>query len=165
VIARRRCAGLALAAVALAATGCAAPRSPEAAQAPGTNWSGRLALQVEGDASQSFSAAFELRGAPQAGDLTLFSPLGGTLAALAWSPGSATLRTGGQERQFSSLEALAAAATGAPLPVAALFDWLAGRNTPVPGWQADLSQLAEGRLRARRTDPQPAADLRIALEP
>lgn len=163
MILRRRCAGLALAA-ALVATGCAAPRPPDLQPPSGGSWSGRLALQVEGDASQSFSAGFELRGAAEAGELTLLSPLGGALAALSWSPGAASLRSGGKEQSFPSLEALVAAATGAPLPVAALFDWLAGRNTPVPGWQADLSQLADGRVRARRTDPQPSADLRIALD-
>ena len=55
-------------------------------------------------------------------------------------------------------------ATGAPLPVASLFDWLAGKPTPVPGWEADVSQVAEGRLRARRTEPPPPADLRLVFE-
>jgi outer membrane lipoprotein LolB len=55
-------------------------------------------------------------------------------------------------------------ATGASLPVAALFDWLAGVNTPVPGWEADLSQLGEGRLRAQRREPPPLADLRVVLD-
>jgi outer membrane lipoprotein LolB len=127
-------------------------------------WTGRLALQVEERANQSFSAGFELRGRPETGELTLFNPLGGTVAVLAWAPGSATLRASGQTRQFESLEALAAHVTGAPIPVAALFDWLEGRNTAVPGWQADLSQLADGRLRARRDSPPPAADLRVAFE-
>jgi outer membrane lipoprotein LolB len=156
-------AGLSLALVASLLAGCAHPvRPPE--QRPAQFWSGRLALQVEESQSQSFAAGFELEGSAQTGELKLFSPLGGTLAQLAWAPGSATLNSGGKTHQFDSLEALAAKATGTPLPVAALFDWLRGVNTPVPGWEADLSQLAEGRLRARRVSPPPAADLRVAID-
>ena len=158
-----RRAGLSLALAALLLAGCAHPvRPPE--QRPAQFWSGRLALQVEESQSQSFAAAFELEGSPQTGELKLFSPLGGTLARLAWSPGSATLNSGSKSEQFDSLETLAAKATGTPIPVAALFDWLRGVNTAASGWEADLSQLAEGRLRARRVSPPPAADLRVALD-
>ena len=143
--------------------GCAVP--PRTPAAPGTQvWIGRLALTVEGQASQSFSAGFELKGAPESGELSLFNPLGGTVAVLAWAPGSATLRANGNTRQFPSLEALAQEATGAPLPVAALFDWLAGKSTPVAGWEADVTQVADGRLRARRSDPPPPTDLRVVFE-
>ncbi|XAH22469.1 outer membrane lipoprotein LolB [Xylophilus sp. GW821-FHT01B05] len=128
------------------------------------NWSGRLALQVDGSETQSFSASFELRGRAEAGELSLFSPLGSTLAVLQWSPGSATLRSGNDSRDFGSLDTLAAQVTGTAIPVAALFDWLAGTPTPVPGWQPDLRQQAEGRISARRTDPQPAATLRVVFE-
>jgi outer membrane lipoprotein LolB len=148
---------------ALLLAACATP--PRSVVPPGTQvWTGRLALTVEGQANQSFSAGFELKGAPEAGELALFNPLGGTVAVLAWAPGSATLRSSGSTRQFDSLEALAQEATGAPIPIAALFDWLAGRATPVSGWQADVSQVAEGRLRARRVDPPPVADLRVAFD-
>jgi outer membrane lipoprotein LolB len=154
---------LSLALAALLLAGCAHPlRPPEERSAQ--YWSGRLALQVEESQSQSFAAAFELEGSPETGELKLFSPLGGTLARLIWAPGSATLNSGSKAQQFDSLEALAAQATGTALPVAALFDWLRGVNTPVPGWVADLSQLADGRLRARRVSPAPAADLRVALD-
>jgi outer membrane lipoprotein LolB len=144
--------------------GCAQPPVHGAADAVRNLYSGRLALQVEGDASQSFSAGFELQGDARAGQLNLYTPLGGTAAALEWAPGSARLRQGTEVREFESLDALAARATGTAIPVAALFDWLRGTNTPVPGWEADLSQLAEGRLRARRSSPPPAADLRVALD-
>ena len=158
-----RRAGLSLALAVSLLAGCAHPvRTPE--QRPAQFWSGRLALQVEESQSHSFAAGFELEGSAQAGELKLFSPLGGTLAQLAWAPGSATLNAGGKTQQFDSLEALAAKATGTPLPVAALFDWLRGLNTSIPGWEADLSQLAEGRLRARRVSPPPAADLRVAID-
>jgi outer membrane lipoprotein LolB len=146
--------------------GCASPppKTPESG-APGAGpWSGRLALQVEDNQSQSFSAGFQLKGDAGTGELTLLNPLGGTLAVLAWAPGSATLRTNGQAQEFASVEALVAQATGSALPVAALFDWLRGTNTPVPGWQADLSQLERGRLRAQRLHPTPPADLRVVLD-
>ena len=154
---------LALLALALAA-GCAQTPVHTAADAARQLYSGRLALQVEGDASQSFSATFELQGDARSGELSLFTPLGGTVAVLAWSTGAATLKQGNQQREFASLDELAAQATGTPIPIAALFDWLRGVNTPVPGWDADLSQLAQGRLRARRVAPPPVADLRVALD-
>lgn len=142
--------------------GCAAPPKPSAPQ--DNFWSGRLALSVAPPQAQSFSAGFELRGGPQAGELTLTHPLGGIAAVLTWAPGRATLRSGQDLRQFPSLEALAEEATGAPLPIAALFDWLRGVAAPVAGWSADLSQLADGRLLARRTEPPPLAELRLLLE-
>ncbi len=67
-------------------------------------------------------------------------------------------------RQFASLEELAQQATGAPLPVASLFDWLAGKATPVQGWAVDVSGINEGRLHAQRTEPPPLVDLRVVLE-
>jgi outer membrane lipoprotein LolB len=145
--------------------GCAQPpRATTQFDAKTGPWSGRLALQVQDNQSQSFSAAFELRGQAAAGELTLFTPLGGTAAVLSWAPGAATLKANGQVRQFSSVDELVAQATGSPLPVAALFDWLGGTNVPVPGWEADLSQLGEGRLRASRLQPPPAAELRVVLD-
>jgi outer membrane lipoprotein LolB len=151
--------------LAFLAAGCASPpRATPASDVAAGPWSGRLALQVEGNQSQSFSAGFELKGNPQSGELTLSSPLGGTFAILTWAPGSATLRSGGQTREFESVDALVAHATGSTIPVAALFDWLRGTPTAVAGWQADLSLLGQGRLAARRTEPTPVADLRVALD-
>ena len=140
-----------------------APVRPPAADGV-QSWSGRLALQIEDARAQSFAAGFDLTGDAQAGEMKLTNPLGGILAVLAWTPGSATLRSGNDNRLFPSVDALAAHVTGTPIPVAALFDWLRGINTPVPGWEADLSQLAQGRLRARRTEPLPTADLRLAFD-
>ena len=161
---RRGALGL-LAGAALFLAGCAQPaRVAQKDEFSAGVWRGRMALQVQDQPSQSFSAGFELRGRPDAGQLTLYNPLGGTLAALSWAPGSATLRSGDQLRQFDSIDALVAGATGTPIPIASLFDWLSGSNTPVDGWEADLSQLADGRLRARRVTPPPAADLRVALD-
>jgi outer membrane lipoprotein LolB len=143
--------------------GCAAPvRAPAPADAK--VWNGRLALTVEGRERDSFSSTFELKGEAQAGELTLFTPLGGVAAVVRWAPGSATLRSGNEVQQFDSLDALTRSLTGEPLPIAVLFDWLAGRPTQAAGWEADVSQLAQGRLRARRTMPLPAAELRVAFD-
>jgi len=145
--------------------GCTAPqRSPAPPDPNAKVWSGRLALSVEGHERESFSSAFELKGQPQGGELTLYNPMGGVAALVRWSPGAATLRTGNELQQFDSLAALTRALTGEPVPIAVLFDWLAGTPTPIAGWEADVSQLAQGRLRARRVSPPPVAELRIAIE-
>lgn len=149
-------------ALALTLVGCAL--TPPSPSTTGPRWSGRLALQVQGRAEGSFSAGFELRGSPAAGELALYTPLGASAALLEWAPGRASLRVPGQpEREAGSLDDLLAQALGTAIPVAALFDWLAGVPTPASGWRADLSQHASGRLRASRLDA-PAADLRIVLE-
>ncbi|MBT2303509.1 hypothetical protein J7E70_23965 [Variovorax paradoxus] len=143
--------------------GCASPVGPTGAL--GTEaWSGRLSLRIDSEPVQTFSALFELRGAPRAGELTLTSPIGSTLAQLHWAPGEALLKDGSKTRRFDSLDALIEAATGAAIPVAALFGWLAGREERVPGWRPDLSQIGTGRLQATRDAPQPRADLRIVFE-
>jgi outer membrane lipoprotein LolB len=153
-------AGLSLAALA----GCATAPQPAGPVDTIGPWSGRLALRVQDKPAQSFSAGFELKGNAQAGELSLYSPLGGMMALLDWQPGSATLRTGGEPRQFASVDSLVAQVVGEPIPVAALFDWLRGLDTHVAGWRADLSQLAQGRLSAKRLQPAPEADLRLVLE-
>ncbi len=156
----RRC--LLLAGV-IGLTACALPpRAPDSVGQP--YWSGRLALQVDADRPQSFSAGFELRGTPQSGELLLYSPLGATLAQLRWAPGMAELQADGKRRAYPSIDALTQDATGTALPLPALFSWLDGRAAEVAGWQADLSRIADGRLTARRSMPLPTAELRIVLQ-
>ena len=130
----------------------------------GPAWSGRVGLQVQSDPPQSLQAGFELQGSATRGDLTLLGPLGGTLAHLHWTPGQALLERGGQRWQSTSVEALAEQLTQTPLPVQALFDWLEGRAVDHAGWQPDLGDWAQGRIQARRTQPPPAAQLRIVLD-
>ncbi|WP_066268023.1 lipoprotein insertase outer membrane protein LolB [Hydrogenophaga palleronii] len=154
---------LALAAAALLSA-CATPPRP-AAQPGEELWSGRLALQIHSTPPQSFSAGFDLRGAPAAGELQLMSPLGNTLATVVWTPQSAELRQGGQVTQRGSLDELTTELSGTAVPVAALFGWLRGEQGEVPGWQADLSRQAEGRITARRSAPLPTAELRVVFQP
>lgn len=160
---RRATLGAAAAALMILA-GCASPRAPVNRTLDTQTWSGRLSLRVDSEPVQSFAAMFELTGTPDTGELTLTSPIGSTLAVLQWSPGQALLRNGGETRQYASLDRLIEAATGAAIPVPALFGWLAGRNDAVPGWRPNLSQVALGRLQATRESPQPEAELRVVFE-
>ncbi|WP_233247271.1 MULTISPECIES: lipoprotein insertase outer membrane protein LolB [unclassified Acidovorax] len=129
------------------------------------SWNGRIALQIDGQASQSFSALFELRGTPQTGGLVLLSPFGNRIAQLDWKDGHAQLLSGQDTRTSDSLDGLLQDVTGTRIPVTALFSWLKGIQASATGWQADLTGIADGRLTARRSDPEPIATLRIALTP
>uniref|UniRef100_UPI0040477A5D lipoprotein insertase outer membrane protein LolB n=1 Tax=Limnohabitans sp. TaxID=1907725 RepID=UPI0040477A5D len=158
---RRRVLALALTSALLVA-GCATPRlSPVDANA---YWSGRMAIRVLKDPPESLSAGFELQGSAKAGEMVLLSPIGTTLARLDWTPQGAHLAQGQQQVSSPSLQKLGARLTGTELPIAALFEWLAGRPAEAPGWQVDLSAHAQGRISAERREPSPGAVLRIALD-
>ena len=128
-------------------------------------WRGRLAIRVESEPVQVFSAAFELSGSAPNGALTLFTPLGTTAAALSWTPDGSTLRSNAEVRQFANLGALMRQTLGAELPITALFAWLAGDTATSAGWQVDLSQRPNGRITVRRQSPLPMAELRVVLDP
>ena len=110
------------------------------------------------------SASFLLRGDINNGELDLYSPLGTTVAALQWSPQFVQLNDGSKIQFFSSLAALTEKTTGAALPIDAIFSWLQGRDARATGWQADLSDMPQGALTARRTTPIPEVTLRIKLD-
>lgn len=141
--------------------GCAQP-APRAYQEE-DSWRGRIALQVDGQAAQSFSSTFELQGNPESGSLVLLSPFGNRIAQLEWKDGQASLQSGQETRTSDSLETLLLDVTGTRIPIAALFSWLNGTQATAPGWQADLSGMPDGRLTARREHPTPQAILRIVL--
>lgn len=144
--------------------GCAQlPRAADPNDVDISSWAGRISLQVQSEPPQAFFAGFELKGSAERGELVLSSPLGNSLAVLRWSTEEAVLDSGNQIQRFASVGELIEKATGAALPVPALFDWLRGKNTVADGWTADLSQQAEGRISASRTVPQPRADLRVVL--
>jgi len=129
-----------------------------------------LSLHVEADPGEgqpqarSFSAAFELSGKPEAGELQFFTPLGSTAAAIRWMPGLALLQAKDDTRQFSDLSQLIREVLGTDVPVGALFAWLAGQTQEVDGWQVDLSSREQGKISARRTAPAPMAELRVLLD-
>lgn len=137
-------------------------------------------MSVRVDASplrvaQNISAAFELRGDGEVGELRLVSALGTSLAHARWAPGQVRLETADGERSFDNLDELSRQALGEALPLAALPDWLAGRpwqgaaHTAAAdgfeqlGWQVQLVRRAEGFIEARRA-AAPAVQLRIKLD-
>lgn len=145
-------------------TGCALPSRTTGVDTPTEAvWTGRLALQVEGRAEQSFTAAFDLRGNAMRGQLTLQSPFGSTLARLEWDKSGAHLTTPEESRWSESIEDLLRQVTGSSIPLDAIFSWLQGYEASAEGWQADLSAIHAGRLMASRQTPAPVTTLRIAL--
>jgi outer membrane lipoprotein LolB len=124
-------------------------------------------LKIESEPPQSFFASFELQGRAASGSLSLFSPVS-TVAVMNWTPGEATLKSSGAAdalpQRFASVEDMLSAVSGAPIPVPALFDWLAGRNAAAQGWTVDLSEQAQGRILASRNTPFPALVLRVVLD-
>lgn len=145
---------------------CATPSRPGGTSPTSEgHWSGRLSLRVDSEPPQSFAALFELRGTPGRGELKLSTPIGNTLGLLQWSPHEALLQDGSRVQRYSSIDLLLTRVTGAALPVDALFDWLGGRPTEVPGWRPQLTQIGNGRLQATRESPAPMAELRVIFEP
>lgn len=176
-LATARLAGLA---AAIALGGCAAlPHGGEGAA--GEVLSGRLALQVAADGAtpaRALSAAFELRGNPDAGRLDLSTPLGSVLAQARWSPARVVLATPRGETGFTDLDALTHEVLGESLPVAALFDWLHGRpwpkapSTPAAGPEAGFKQLGwsvylarfDDALVSAQRESSPVVTVRIKLD-
>ena len=142
--------------------GCATP-TPKSADI-GTFWAGRLAIQLQTTPPQNWSVTFELNGSAEQGQMILVSPIGTTLARLSWTPQLAILEKGPDQTISSNLQNLSQQLAGTELPIAAMFEWLAGRTGDAPGWQVDLSQHLQGRLSAKRVSPEPEAVLRILLD-
>lgn len=146
--------------------GCASvPPAGSISDAKTGSWAGRISLQVDSERPQAFFASFELHGRATDGELYLTGPLGSALGSMRWSPQQAVLQRGEQIRRFSSVDELMLNATGAPVPIDALFDWLRGINTAKGGWSADLSRLPQGRVEAFKSSPAPAVRLKIILDP
>lgn len=153
-------------AVVLLSSGCAFLQpTPPPELATTQLWRGRLVLRVDSPQPQSFASAFELSGTAGAGELTLTTPWGTTVAKLNWSDQAATLRTPTDTRSYASFDEMIVQVLGSEIPVNALFSWLKGQPVSASGWQADLSDLAAGRITAKRTQPAPLAELRLTLEP
>ena len=149
-----------LASCGLVLAGCvSAPR-----ERPTAFWSGRLGLLLQSNPPQSLQAAFELQGNARQGELTLLGPVGTVLAHLSWTPWQATLERGQDRWTHDNVERLTEQLVQTPLPIQALFDWIEGHAITHAGWEPDLSALAQGRIAARRTSPEPQAMLRIVLD-
>jgi outer membrane lipoprotein LolB len=171
---------VAVAIAAAALTACAGvPRGPDASA--GESLSGRLAVRVDagpGSEARSMSAAFELQGRPDAGELNLATPLGTTLGQARWTPGRVELVTPQGSTAYPDLDTLTRELLGESLPVAALFDWLRGRPWPgapsLPaasatpgfsqlGWAVDLSGFDAAAISAVR-ERAPAVTVRVRLD-
>ncbi|RJG03592.1 lipoprotein insertase outer membrane protein LolB [Noviherbaspirillum sedimenti] len=89
---------------------------------------GRLSVQYRrGGADEALHGSFSWSQTPQRTLLTLFSPLGQTLAVIEVQAGGASLTQAGQAPKVAAdADALAQTALGWPLPVAGLRDWLQG---------------------------------------
>ena len=153
----------------LSLVGCAAPsRAPFDPAAQAGHWNGRMSVRVEATAEQgpqAFSSTFELQGGPAQGQLYFYTPLGSTAAAISWTPEQAQLQSGSQTQSFNNMAELIDHVLGTPVPVAALFAWLAGDQLNLDGWQVDQSQFDSGKITARRISPAPSAEIRVVLEP
>ncbi len=153
----------------LSLVGCATPnRASFDPAAPAGHWNGRMSVRVEATAEQgpqAFSSTFELQGGPAQGQLYFYTPLGSTAAAISWAPGQAQLQSSGQTQTFNNMADLIDRVLGTPVPVAALFAWLAGDQLSLDGWQVDQSQFDSGKISARRISPAPGAEIRVVLEP
>ncbi len=153
--------------------GCA---SPKPADLP--TLAGRLSIRIEGQPERSLSAGFLLTGNAERGSLVLSGPLGTTAAQAGWSPGLAWLIADRGRVDYADLDALALAALGEAVPIAALFDWLRGQAWPAAastsrvdgvlgfdqlGWRVDQSRWADGWVDAQRLKT-PAVTVRVRLE-
>lgn len=127
-------------------------------------WSGRLGLQVFSDPPQSYHVSFELQGSPQAGEMTLLSPVGHVLARLQWDEHQATLERGQDRWQQADVDTLVRQLIPAPVPMTTLFGWLQGQASQDAHWTANLSAQAEGRIQAQRLHPLPRAELRLVID-
>lgn len=170
--------GVALALPLAALLGACSSLPRDTAPVAGESFSGRLALRVDTTGEEqprSVVAAFELRGAAEAGRLDLSTPTGQVMAQTRWQPGRVVLVTPQGETPFPSLDALTREVLGESLPVAAMFDWLHGRPWPgaaheatAPGfrqlgWVVDLARFADDTIVAMR-EAAPAVTVRVKLD-
>ena len=178
--------GAGLLALALLLQACATHPPP----LPGHVWSGKLGVRTDAapnSPARSMSGQFELSGNASSGQLILTSPIGTTVARARWSdpvgaqaePSRIELEADGATTRYATLEDMMQRAIGDQLPLAAMFDWLAGRPWPAApvqraadgssfdqlGWHVDLAQLAGNQLiDAQRPQPAPALHVRVKLD-
>ncbi|HRK36830.1 MAG TPA: lipoprotein insertase outer membrane protein LolB [Burkholderiaceae bacterium] len=132
-----------------------------------SSWTGRISLRAPGhplQTSRQFTAAFTLTGSAQAGKLALETPLGSTLAVAQWDASAAELIQGQEVRRYAHMDELTTALTGNPVPLTALFDWIQGKPTQLDGWTPDLTQWAQGRIRATMHGAMGDTELRVLLD-
>ena len=130
------------------------------------HWEGRLQLRILQDKPEQFSFNFDLQGTAEKGELTIYSPLGNTLAVASWTPNSAVLTEGNKQKHFASMEDLTQQLTGAALPLPTLMAWLKTDGPSLEGWQIKSETLPRSRrIFAERTTPLPKLQLTLLLNP
>jgi len=130
------------------------------------NWEGRLSLKILSKPPEQFSANFSLQGTSAQGELTIFSPIGTTLAVASWNDQGAVLEEGSKKQTFASMEALTRQVTGASLPLQNLMSWLNTDGPPLEGWEIRSENQPGGRrLFAKRVSPLPQLQLTLVLDP
>ncbi|UGQ46786.1 lipoprotein insertase outer membrane protein LolB [Massilia endophytica] len=97
--------------------------------------SGRMSASYTRDGTPgSVTVKFDWRQTPQRTDITLYDPLGSTIATIAVTQNEAVLIQNGKEpRSADSIDALTAQTFGWPLPVSGLREWLQGHATAENG--------------------------------
>lgn len=139
---------------------------PPAPDASARTWEGQMSVRLDAHAGRpadGTSFTFSLTVSPgAAGHLALMTPMGTQVAQVNWTPDSAQLHDGQGQRDYPDLDHLSAALLGEVLPLRALPFWLDGLPDPsLPssplaagfeqaGWQVDLSQFDQQRLKATR---------------
>ena len=130
------------------------------------HWEGRLQLKILNKKPEQFSATFMLEGTAEEGELTIYSPIGTTVALASWNPQGATLTEGSQKHSFTSMDSLTEKLTGASLPLPSLMAWLNNDGPAVSGWEIRAESPTSGRrLFARRLQPLPQLQLALILDP
>lgn len=130
------------------------------------HWEGRLQVRVLNANPELFSANFELQGSPQSGELTIYSPIGTTLAVANWSEHEAILTQGLSEKHFANMEDLTRQLTGANLPLTPLMSWLEVDGPSIKGWDIRSENLPAGRrIYAQRIHPLPSLQLTLLINP
>ena len=130
------------------------------------HWEGRLQVRVLTANPELFSANFELQGSPQRGELTIYSPIGTTLAVANWSEQEALLTQGMSQKHFANMEDLTRQLTGASLPLMPLMSWLGADGQTITGWDIRSENLPTGRrIYAQRIHPLPSLQLTLLINP
>ncbi|NBX61414.1 MAG: hypothetical protein EBT67_03110 [Betaproteobacteria bacterium] len=164
----KRSTALVLLSLALLLSGCSlffnkAKVSPIAKQG---HWEGRLQLRILQEKPEQFSFNFDLQGTADTGELTIYSPLGSTVAVATWSPNGAELTEGNKQTHFESMEDLTMRLTGAALPLPTLMAWLNSDGPALDGWQIKSETVrASRRIYAQRFQPTPPLQLTLLLDP
>lgn len=149
---------------------------------------GQLSIKLSafGDLpAKGISLGFFFDGEPQAGKLSLLTPMGSQVAEVSWSPQGASLRhaTGAstEETSYGNIEELSARTLGEALPLDALIHWMQGRPDPErpsqpgttpgvftqAGWEIDTRER-EGRLLSARREAAPfvrGVQIKVRLDP